>query len=81
MKKKPSPLYTAESIIAPGCDSACFLSCTAVTSFLYGPRGSPRDFRSLSVSNIRASRSICSCLNFWTYCDRPQAVRNLSREL
>lgn len=35
---------------------------------------------SLSVSSMRASRSICSSLNFWTYWDRPHAVRNRSKE-
>ena len=70
----------AVSIIGPGWDSACFLSCTAVTSFRYGPSGSPNDFKSLSVSNIRASKSICSSLNFCMYCESPQAVRKRSRD-
>lgn len=72
--------YMGVSIIGPGWDKACFRSWTAVTSFLYGPRGRPKDFMSLSVSSMRASRSICSSLNFCTYWERPHAVRNRSSD-
>lgn len=51
--------YSLLSVMIPGFVKAFFRSSIAIISFLYGPNGIPRDFKSPSVKRRSVSKSIC----------------------
>lgn len=59
--------------------NAFFLLAIALVSFLLGPSGSLRAAMSASVSNINASKSICSASRIVCIDERLLATKNLCK--